>query len=108
MRIHRASSERWRRNLIFAALWTLLGLFVGSKLIVEHRLYGQPYPWFKALWWWLMEAYTWGLLSLIVSRACRQLATRRTTWPRQVIAHLLIGSALSVLQGAVAATAGLI
>src|SRR5262245_46459439 len=108
MRVHCASSERWRRALIFAALWTLLGLFLGSKLIVEHRIYGHPYPWFKALWWWLMEAYTWGLLSLVVARVCRRLAALRSTWPRQVISHLLMGSALSVVQGVVATTAGLI
>ena len=59
MRVCGASSERWRRILIFFALWTLLGLFLGSKLIIEHRLYGHPYPWFKALWWWLMEAKSW-------------------------------------------------
>jgi signal transduction histidine kinase len=108
MQVHRPSSEWWRRALIFAALWTLLGLFVGSKLVIEHRLYGQPYPWFKALWWWLMEAYTWGLLSLVVTRACRRLAALRSTWPRQVASHLVLGSALSVVQGTVASTAGLI
>jgi two-component system, LytTR family, sensor kinase len=103
-----ASIERWRRTLIFTALWTLLGLFVGSKLIIEHRLYGQPYSWFKALWWWLMEAYTWGLLSLVVALVCRRLLALRSTWPRQVTTHLLMGSALSVIQGVVATTAGLI
>jgi len=108
MQVHRAPSERWRRTLIFAALWTLLGLFIGSKLVIEHRLYGQPYPWFKALWWWLMEAYVWGLLSLIVARVCRQLAMQRANWPRQVASHLVMGSALSVVQGAIATTAGLI
>ena len=108
MRVHGAPSEGWRRALIFAALWTLLGLFVGSKLIIEHRLYGQPYPWFKALWWWLMEAYLWGLLSLVVARACRRLAALRSAWPRQLASHLVMGSALSVVQGAVATTAGLI
>src|SRR6185503_19956349 len=98
MRVYCASSERWRRALIFAALWTLLGLFVGSKLIIEHRLYGQPFPWFKALW---------GLLSLVVARTSRRLAALRSTWPRQIASHLVMGSALSVGQGAVATFVGL-
>jgi signal transduction histidine kinase len=103
-----ALKDGWRRVLLFAGLWTLLGLFVGSKLVIEHRLYGANYPWFKALWWWLMEAYTWGLLSLVVARACRRLAASQSNWKRQVAAHLVMGSALSVVQGTVATTAGLI
>jgi hypothetical protein len=55
-----------------------------------------------------MEAYVWGLLSLVVARACRRLAALRPAWPQQVASHLVIGSALSVVQGAVATTAGLI
>ncbi|HTD86709.1 MAG TPA: histidine kinase [Candidatus Binatia bacterium] len=108
MRVHGASSEGWRRPLIFVALWTLLGLFVGSKVVIEHRVYGQSYPWFKALWWWLMEAYVWGLLSLVVARTCRRLVALHSTWPRKIASHLVMGSALSVVQGVVATTAGLI
>lgn len=108
MRADQATKDKWRRVLLFALLWTLLGLFVGSKLIIEHRLYGQNYPWFKALWWWLMEAYTWALLSLVVARVCRRLAAMRAAWPRQLASHLVMGCALSVVQGAIASTAGLI
>jgi two-component system, LytTR family, sensor kinase len=92
-----------RRIWLFALLWTGIGLFFGTKRIIETQLYGYSYPWDRALWWQLWEWSIWGLLSLIIFGACRFAERRRSTLGKQVLWHAALGSVVSLAQGFFAA-----
>jgi two-component system LytT family sensor kinase len=89
-----------RRRLRFFFLWTVIGLFFGTKRIIEAHLYGQQNSWAKALWWQLLEWYSWGLLALIAFRVCRECERRRASWGMRVFIQGSLGAALALAQGA--------
>jgi two-component system, LytTR family, sensor kinase len=92
-----------RRALLFLLLWMCIGLFFGTKRIIETHLYGYSYPWGRALWWQLWEWSLWGLLAFIVFAACRMCERRDVGWGKQAVAHALLGSAVALMQGFLAA-----
>lgn len=101
------TQSRWRVAL-WLALWTVLGLLFASKIVMEQRMMGRSYPWTKALWWQLMEWHTWGVLTLLVARACRRLDVPRGRWGRYVVCHVGLGIMFSLIQAFIASVAGFI
>jgi two-component system, LytTR family, sensor kinase len=92
-----------RRASYFLLLWMTIGLFFGTKRIIETHVYGYSYPWDRALWWQLWEWALWGLLSLIIFAVCRVCERRSLGWRKQALVHALAGSAVALTQGFLAA-----
>ena len=95
--------DQARRASYFLLLWIVLGLFFGTKRIIETHVYGYSYPWDRALWWQLWEWSLWGLLSFIIFAACRLCERRGINWGKQALPHALLGSAVALAQGFLAA-----
>src|SRR5262249_27693913 len=96
------------RRLGLFALWTALGVFFATKLVMERKLVGANYPWTKALWWQLMEWYVWALLSIPVFWFCGRTYRAGQRWLPYCLRHLMMGIVTSVTQAAVCSIAGLI
>ena len=96
-------SNQRRRAGFFVLLWIAIGLFFGTKRIIETHLYGYVYPWSRALWWQLWEWSIWGLLSLLIFAACRSCERRGAGWSKQAAVHASFGAALALAQGFLAA-----
>jgi len=92
-----------RRASYFVLLWIGIGLFFGTKRIIETHVYGYSYPWDRALGWQLWEWSLWGLLSLIVFAVCRVCERRSLGWGKQGLIHALAGSGVALAQGFLAA-----
>jgi two-component sensor histidine kinase len=105
---HQSKLFQSGRRLAIFGLWTALGVFFATKLVMERRLVGAAYSWTKALWWQLMEWYIWGLLAMAVFWFCSQTYQPGQNWTRYGVQHLFAGLATSALQGTLCTVGGLL
>jgi two-component system, LytTR family, sensor kinase len=92
-----------RRASYFLLLWLTIGLFFGTKRIIETHVTGYTYPWDRALGWQIWEWSLWGLLSLIIFAVCRLCERRSLSLGKQALIHAGVGCAVALTQGFLAA-----
>lgn len=87
------TSARWRGVLLFAGLWTLVGLSFAGQFYISSAKAGSSVSWSQAVLWSLGDWYVFALLSWPAGRWVMRHPIEKSRWVVPVLKHL-VGSAL--------------
>lgn len=92
---------RHARALVIFGGWTLFGVFFAVQAYVNNSYFGRPVAWGRTLVVWLSCAYIWALLTPLVIGLARRFPIERGHYLRALLAHLISGTLLALLQLAI-------
>lgn len=91
------TTRRARVMVIFGG-WTLFGVFFAAQSYINNSYFGRPIAWGRTLIVWLSCAYIWALLTPLIIGLARRFPIERGHYVRALLAHLIYGTLLSLLQ----------
>lgn len=80
--------QGWLRWSLFAAGWTLYGLFFASQVVVSRAYAGRPLRLGEALTSWLICAYLWLAITPLIIFLSRRFPLGRKSWLKSFTVHL--------------------
>ena len=91
--------RRWWVSLAAVfGVWTLIGLFYGSRSYLNGFLFGQArLPDVRPLLGNMADAYMWAFFTLYIFRVARGFPVNAKSWPRTVPVHAVAAVAISLL-----------
>ncbi len=90
-----AIGRPWRLGL-YAAGWTLIGLFFVSPMVAQALATRAQIPWGQVLSTFL-DWYIWGLMFPLIWWACRRFPFERRRWLARIPIHLACGLFVSLV-----------
>ena len=88
--------KRWVRIALVWGTWTFATLFFASQVYMLYFREEKPIPFRRALLMQGVICFLWALVTPLVFWLARRFSIDRTNWPRHVLLHFAIGTALSV------------
>jgi signal transduction histidine kinase len=89
----------WARAALVFGVWTVIGLVFSLQWYFASYRSEQPVAWSRALFVQMSWAYLWALATPLVLWLARRFPIEKQHWPRNLLAHLLAGTALSFAAG---------
>jgi two-component system LytT family sensor kinase len=87
---------RRQRLAVIFTVWTLVGLFYGTRPYLRALSVSKPFPDLNGLLANLADAYVWALLTPAILWLARRFPLQRGRWARSLEVHLPAGALLAV------------
>ena len=88
--------RRWPFAALIVAVWTLMSLLRATQVSLGFEMMGHVPGWWRLAIWQLLVFYLWMVLTPVILWLGRRFKLERSYWVLSFLAHLLLGSLVSL------------